>query len=65
MNCYAEKMETSLRRFCRPHRMELLRGDIKYGPDLRTTSGELVKTFLSSLNDDHSRYIAQSEFYDN
>ena len=45
--------------------MELLQGDIKYGPDLRTTSGELVKTYLSSLIDDHSRYIVQSEFYDN
>ena len=62
---YAEKRETSSRRFCRPHRMELLQGDIKYGPDLRTTSGELVKTYLSSLIDDHSRYIVQSEFYDN
>ena len=65
MKRYAEKRETSSRRFCRPHRMELLQGDIKYGPDLRTTSGELVKTYLSSLIDDHSRYIVQSEFYDN
>ena len=65
MKRYAEKRETSSRRFCRPHRMELLQGDIKYGPDLRTTSGEQVKTYLSSLNDDHSRYIVQSEFYDN
>lgn len=65
MKRYTEKRETSSRRFCRPHRMELLQGDIKYGPDLRTTSGELVKTYLSSLIDDHSRYIVQSEFYDN
>ena len=65
MKRHAEKRETSSRRFCRPHRMELLQGDIKYGPDLRTTSGELVKTYLSSLIDDHSRYIVQSEFYDN
>lgn len=64
MKRYAEKREASSRRFCRPHRMELLQGDIKYGPDLRTTSGELVKTYLSSLIDDHSRYIVQSEFYD-
>lgn len=48
----------------RPHRMELLQGDIKYGPDIRTTDGELIKTYLSSLIDDHSRYIVQSEFYD-
>lgn len=42
MKRYAEKRKTSSRRFCRPHRMELLQGDIKYGPDLRTTDGELV-----------------------
>ena len=65
MKRYAEKREASSRRFCRPHRMELLPGDIKYGPDLRTTDGELIKTYLSSLIDDYSRYIVQSEFYDN
>ncbi len=65
MRRYAQKREASSRRFCRPHRMELLQGDIKYGPDIRTTDGELIKTYLSSLIDDHSRYIVQSEFYDN
>ena len=65
MKRYAEKRTVSSIRFCRPHRMELLQGDIKYGPELRTTDGELVKTYLSSLIDDHSRYIVQSEFYDN
>lgn len=65
MKRYAEKRAVSSRRFCRPHRMELLQGDIKYGPELRTTDGELVKTYLSSLIDDHSRYIVQSEFYGN
>ena len=65
MKRYAEKRGTSSRRFCRPHRMELLQGDIKYGPDIRTTDGELIKTYLSSLIDDHSRHIVQSEFYDN
>lgn len=65
MKRYAEKRAVSSRRFCRPHRMELLQGDIKYGPELRTTEGVLVKTYLSSLIDDHSRYIVQSEFYDN
>ena len=64
MKRYAEKREASSRRFCRPHRMELLQGDIKYGPELRTADGELIKTYLSSLIDDHSRYIVQSEFYD-
>ena len=62
---YTEARETSSRRFCRPHRMELIQGDIKYGPQLRDKDGKLIKTYLSSLIDDHSRYILQSEFYDN
>ena len=65
MKRYAEKRESSSRRFCRPHRMELLQGDIKYGPDIRLSDGRLIKTYLSSLIDDHSRFIVQSEFYDN
>ena len=65
MKRYTEKRETSSRRFCRPHRMELLQGDIKYGPDIRLNDGTLIKTYLSSLIDDHSRFIIQSEFYDN
>ena len=62
---YTEARETSSRRFCRPHRMELIQGDIKYGPQIRDKEGNLIKTYLSSLIDDHSRYILQSEFYDN
>ena len=65
MRKYTESRETSSRRFCRPHRMELLQGDIKYGPQIRDKDGKLIKTYLSSLIDDHSRYILQSEFYDN
>ena len=62
---FTESRETSSRRFCRPHRMELLQGDIKYGPQIRDKDGKLIKAYLSSLIDDHSRYILQSEFYDN
>ena len=65
MKRYTEARETSSRRFCRPHRMELVQGDIKYGPAIRTKEGKLVKTYLSSLIDDHSRLILQAEFYDN
>ena len=65
MRKYTEARETSSRRFCRPHRMELIQGDIKYGPQIRGKDGKLIKTYLSSLIDDHSRYILQSEFYDN
>ena len=45
--------------------MELLQGDIKYGPEIRLSDGRLIKTYLSSLIDDHSRFIVQSESYDN
>lgn len=62
MKRYAEKRETTSRRFCRAHRNELWQGDIKYGPDIRLSDGRLIKTYLSSLIDDHSRYIVQSEF---
>lgn len=65
MKRYAEARERTSRRFCRPHRLELLQGDIKYGPEIRTKEGRLIKTYLSSLIDDHSRLIVQSEFYDN
>ncbi len=62
---YTEGRETSSRRFCRPHRLELIEGDIKYGPQIRDKNGKLIKTYLSSLIDDHSRYMLHSEFYDN
>ena len=65
MRRYAEGRETSSGRFCRPHRMELVQGDIKYGPKIKDKDGKLIKTYLSILIDDHSRYILQSEFYDN
>lgn len=58
MKRYAEKRESSSRRFCRPHRMELLQGDIKYGPDIRTTEpsiqppiwGKRVQNWASGLS---------------
>lgn len=62
---YSEARETTTRRFCRPHRLELLQGDIKYGPVIKDKNGNKIKTYLSSLIDDHSRYIVQAEFYDN
>lgn len=34
-------------------------------PVIRTRDGKQIKTYLYSLVDDHSRYIMQSEFYDN
>ena len=41
------------------------KGDIKYGPTIITKEGKKVKTYLSSLIDDHSRLSVQSELYDN
>ena len=46
--------------------MMLLQGDIKYGCKLPIgKNGAMVQTYLSSAIDDHSRYVIQSQFYDN
>ena len=61
-----EKRESSSKRFCKPHRMMLLQGDIKYGCKLPIgKNGAMVQTYLSSAIDDHSRYVIQSQFYEN
>jgi transposase InsO family protein len=66
MQMYRDARESSSKRFCKPHRMMLLQGDIKYGCKLPIgKNGALVQTYLSSAIDDHSRYVIQSEFYDN
>lgn len=59
-----EARESSSKRFCKPHRMMLVQGDIKYGPVLPAgKDGKKVHTYLSSLIDDHSRFILYSRFY--
>lgn len=66
MQMYREARESSSKRFCKPHRMMLLQGDIKYGCKLPIgKNGAMVQTYLSSAIDDHSRYVIQSEFYAN
>ena len=66
MQMYRDARESSSRRFCKPHRMMLVQGDIKYGPKLPIgKNGTKVQTYLSSAIDDHSRYILASRFYDN
>lgn len=53
------------KRFCKPHRMMLVQGDIKYGPKLPIgKNGARVQTYLSSAIDDHSRLLLASRFYD-
>ena len=66
MRLYEEARGTSSRRFCKPHRMMLIQGDIKYGLKLPIgPNGKKIQTYLSSAIDDHSRSILASEFYDN
>ena len=66
LKIYKEAQESSSKRFCKPHRMMLIQGDIKYGPKLPIgKNGALVQTYLSSAIDDHSRMILTSKFYDN
>lgn len=66
MKMYQDARESSSKRFCKPHRMMLIQGDIKYGPRLPIgKNGAKVQTYLSSAIDDHSRYILSSRFYDN
>ncbi|MBE5833979.1 MAG: transposase family protein [Butyrivibrio sp.] len=64
LKVYSDARESSSKRFCKPHRMMLVQGDIKYGPIL-TINGKKVQTYLSSAIDDHSRMILSSQFYDN
>ena len=64
LKVYSDARESSSKRFCKPHRMMLVQGDIKYGPMLQI-GGKKVQTYLSSAIDDHSRMILSSQFYDN
>lgn len=55
MQMYKEARNSSSKRFCKPHRMMLIQGDIKYGPKLPIgKNGTKVQTYLSSAIDDHS-----------
>lgn len=65
MNQYVEARNSSSKRFCKPHRMMLVQGDIKYGIYLPIgKNGAKKRTYLSSAIDDHSRYILYSHYYD-
>lgn len=66
LKTYREARESSSKRFCKPHRMMLVQGDIKYGIKLPIgKGGAFVQTYLSSALDDHSRKVLASRFYDN
>ena len=60
-----DEQSSATKRFCKPHRMMLAQADIKYGVGVLTTvDGEKKTVYLSSLIDDHSRYILWSEWYE-
>ncbi len=64
MQMYKDARKSSSKRFCKPHRMMLIQGDIKYGPKLPIgKNGTKVQTYLSSAIDDHSRFLLSSRFY--
>lgn len=62
---YTEDRKPSSKKFCKDHRLELYQGDIKYGPVIRSRDGGKIRTYLSSIIDDHSRLIIESTWYDN
>lgn len=60
-----DEQSTMTRRFCKPHRMMLVQADIKYGVGVIVDMDGKKKTaYLSSIIDDHSRYILWSEWYE-
>ena len=66
MRKYTEGRKSSSKRFCKPHRMMLVQADIKYGIYLPIgKGGRKIQTYLSTVIDDHSRFILESKFYDN
>lgn len=66
MRQYNDARKSSTKRFCKPNRMMLVQADIKYGPFLPIgKDGKMVRTYLSSIIDDHSRHLLFSEFFDN
>ena len=66
LEIHKDARNSSSKRFCKPHRMMLIQGDIKYGISLPIgKNGAMKMTYLSSAIDDHSRYILFSRFYDN
>ena len=66
MTKYKQDLDSiSSRRFCKPHRMMLVQADIKYGTGIMVTENGVKKTlYLSTLIDDHSRFILCSEWYE-
>ena len=65
MKKVTEGEKSSSRRFCKPHRMMLVQGDIKYVMKLPLgKNGAKVQCYVAALIDDHSRFILASGVYD-
>ncbi len=65
MKKVTEGERSSSRRFCKPHRMMLVQGDIKYVMKLPLgKNGAKVQCYVAALIDDHSRFILASGVYD-
>ena len=64
MKKVTEGEKSSSRRFCKPHRMMLVQGDIKYVMKLPLgKNGAKVQCYVAALIDDHSRFILASGVY--
>ena len=65
MKRYTEQRSAVAKRYCKPHRMMLVQGDMKDGPSLPIgKDGKMVETHLSALIDQHSRYVIFGRWYD-
>lgn len=65
MKKYNEDQKSTVKRFCKPHRMMLVQADIKYGTGIvYTENGKNKTAYLSSIIDDHSRFVLSSEWYE-
>lgn len=66
LKMYKQDEQASMtKRFCKPHRMMLVQADIKYGVGVITmVNGNKKTVYLSSIIDDHSRFILWSEWYE-
>ena len=64
LTLHNENRTNAARRFCMPHRMMLIQGDIKYSSSQPIRIGGVKKTYyLSSLLDDHSRFPLVSRWF--
>lgn len=59
-----DQQKRATRRFCHPNRMMLVQADIKYGVGIFKKGKRSVNVYLSSIIDDHSRFILASRWFE-